>query len=215
MGMEKWTLLFDLDGVIIDTESQYDVFWHDMGVRILQDDHLESRIKGNTLTHILENEFAAHKDAYPVILEGLETFQKQMSYDMIPGVMEFITSLDRNRVSTAVVTSSDETKMQALYASHEGFRERFDRILTAENFLHSKPHPYCYLYGMELFDSTPGNTIVFEDSFNGLRAAKDSGAYVVGLTTSNSKESIAPYCHHVLDDFQGVTLDDLINKVRR
>ena len=65
-----------------------------------------------------------------------------------------------------------------------------------------------YDYTM-VFGTTPDTTYVFEDSFNGLKAGMASGATVIGLATTNSREDIAPLCHYVLDDFQGFTYDKL------
>ena len=62
---------------------------------------------------------------------------------------------------------------------------------------------------MEVFGTTPDTTYVFEDAFNGLKAGMASGATVIGLATTNSREDIAPLCHYVLDDFQGFTYDKL------
>lgn len=55
---------------------------------------------------------------------------------------------------------------------------------------------------MEVFDTTPDTTYVFEDSFNGLKAGMASEATVIGLATTNSREAVAPLCHCVLDDLR-------------
>ena len=92
-----------------------------------------------------------------------------MSYDFVPGVEEFIADLHRNGVKMAVVTSSNDKKMEAVYRAKPEIKSMFDRILTAEMFTASKPAPDCFLLGMEVFDTTPETTYVFEDSFNGLK----------------------------------------------
>ena len=99
--------------------------------------------------------------------------------------------------------------MAAVYRVHPEIKTLFDRILTAEMFTASKPAPDCFLLGMEVFGTTPDTTYVFEDSFNGLKAGMASGATVIGLATTNSREDIASLCHYVLDDFQGFTYDKL------
>lgn len=99
--------------------------------------------------------------------------------------------------------------MEAVYRAKPEIKSMFDRILTAEMFTASKPAPDCFLLGMEVFDTTPETTYVFEDSFNGLKAGMASGATVIGLATTNSREEITPLCHYVLDDFQGFTYDKL------
>lgn len=86
-------------------------------------------------------------------------------------MLDFIADLHRNGVKTAVVTSSNEAKMAAVYRVHPEIKTLFDRILTAEMFTASKPAPDCFLLGMEVFGTTPDTTYVFEDSFNGLKAA--------------------------------------------
>ena len=109
----------------------------------------------------------------------------------------------------AVVTSSNDRKMAAAYRARPEVRTMFDRILTAEMFSRSKPAPDCFLLGMEVFGTTPDTTYVFEDSFNGLKAAWHP-KLPIGLATTNSREAIAPLCHCVLDDFTGFTYDKML-----
>ena len=67
---------------------------------------------------------------------------------------------------------------------------------------------------MKVFGTTPGNTYVFEDSFNGLKAGMASEATVIGLATTNPREAIAPLCHCVLDDFTGFTYDKMLQVLK-
>ena len=199
-------VLFDFDGVVVDTETQYSVFWHKMGVDYLG---LESRVKGQTLMYIYDTFFPGMTKEREEITVGLDRFEQDMSYDFVPGVEEFIADLHRNGVKMAVVTSSNDKKMEAVYRAKPEIKSMFDRILTAEMFTASKPAPDCFLLGMEVFGTTPETTYVFEDSFNGLKAGMASGATVIALATTNSREEITPLCHYVLDDFQGFTYDKL------
>lgn len=202
-------VLFDFDGVIMDTETQYSIFWHKVGVDYLGLEDLESRVKGQTLVYIYDNFFAGKTAEQEEITAALNRFEQEMSYDYIPGVLDFIADLRSHDVKMAVVTSSNDQKMSAVYRAHPEVKTMFDRILTAEMFAHSKPAPDCFLLGMEIFGTTPETTYVFEDSFNGLKAGMASEATVVGLATTNSREDIAPLCHYVLDDFEGFTYDKL------
>ena len=201
--------LFDFDGVIMDTETQYTVFWDEQGRKYLNEEDFGRRIKGQTLLQIYEKYFSDQPEAQLEISAELYVYEQKMSFDFIPGVLDFIADLHRNGVKTAVVTSSNEAKMAAVYRVHPEIKTLFDRILTAEMFTASKPAPDCFLLGMEVFGTTPDTTYVFEDSFNGLKAGMASGATVIGLATTNSREDIAPLCHYVLDDFQGFTYDKL------
>lgn len=202
--------LFDFDGVVVDTETQYSVFWHKMGVDYLGMEDLEKRIKGQTLVYIYDTFFSGMDKEQQEITIALDRFDREMSFDFIPGVEAFVSDLRRNHVRVAVVTSSNDKKMEVVYRAKPEIRTMFDHILTAEMFTASKPAPDCFLLGMKVFGTTPETTYVFEDSFNGLKAGMASGATVVGLATTNPRPEIAPLCHHVLNDFEGFTYDKLV-----
>ena len=104
--------------------------------------------------------------------------------------------------------------MENVYARHPGFKETFDRIFTGEDFPRSKPAPDCYLLGMKTFGATAASTVIFEDSYTGLKAARDSGGFVVGLATTNTREDIAPLADKVIDNFTQISADDLSYMLR-
>jgi len=202
-------VLFDFDGVVVDTETQYSQFWHRMGKDYLGMDDLEGKVKGQTLVYIYETFFQGKPTEQAEITGRLNRFEQEMSYDFIPGVLDFIEDLRLHDVKTAVVTSSNESKMASVYRLHPEIKTLFGRILTAEMFAASKPNPDCFLLGMKVLGTHPDNSYVFEDSFNGLKAGMASGATVIGLATTNSHEEIKPLCHFALDDFTGFTYDKL------
>ena len=208
--MKPIAALFDFDGVIMDTELQYTIFWNKMGEDYLHIDNFGPLIKGQTLTQLYDKYFAGMSQEQEEITKKLNQFEKEMAYEFLPGIVEFMTDLRRNGVKMAVVTSSNENKMQNVYCAHPEFKEMVDCILTSEMFTRSKPAPDCFLLGMEVFETTPGNTYVFEDSFHGLKAGTDSGATVIGLTTTNSREAIIDKANYVIDDFTGMTFDKLL-----
>lgn len=203
-------VLFDFDGVVVDTETQYSIFWHKAGVDYLGMNDLENRVKGQTLVYIYDTFFSGKTREQEEITAALNRFEQEMSFDYIPGVLDFIADLRSHDTRLAVVTSSNDQKMAAVYRAHPEVKTLFDRILTAEMFTRSKPAPDCFLLGMDIFGTTPDTTYVFEDSFNGLKAGMASDAVVIGLATTNSREEIAPLCHHILDDFQGFTYDKML-----
>lgn len=204
--MEKMTMkaaLFDLDGVVFNTEPQYTIFWGEQ-CREFHPEHpgLEHEIKGQTLTQIYEAWFSGSlADKQVLITERLNQFEQQMAYDYVPGFEQYIKDLRRQGVKTAVVTSSNLPKMQAVYARRPEFRALFDAILTSEDFEHSKPAPDCYLKAATRFGLKAEDCVVFEDSFNGLRSGRAAGMRVVGLATTNTADSIRPLCDAVISDY--------------
>ena len=194
---------FDLDGVVFDTEPQYTVFWGAQ-CREFHPEHpgLEHEIKGRTLVQIYDAWFSGPlTEKQALITQRLDDYERQMHYDYLAGFEAFIHSLRQKGVKTAVVTSSNHPKMEAVYMSHPEFKGLFDAILTSEDFSASKPDPDCYLKAAERFDVEPSECVVFEDSFNGLRAGRAAGMYVVGLATTNPADAIRPLCDEVISDF--------------
>ena len=195
--------LFDLDGVVFDTEPQYTIFWGEQ-CREFHPEHpgLEHEIKGQTLVQIYDAWFSgplAEKQA--VITERLNRYEEQMSYNYVAGFEEYVKKLRAEGVKTAVVTSSNQPKMEAVKKHHPEFEKLFDAILTSEDFEYSKPHPDCYLKAAKRLETSVEDCVVFEDSFNGLKSGRAAGMYVVGLATTNSPEAIGPYCDEVITDY--------------
>lgn len=198
--MQRSIALFDLDGVILDTEGSYTAFWDDYGSRHFSEKDFGLKIKGQTLVKILGDYFPEENER-KAITDAINDFERKMSYPFVPGVENYIKSLKSNGIRTAVVTSSNLLKMENVYRCHPGFREMFDMILTSEDFSESKPSPYCYLKAMRLFGAGPEDCVVFEDSLAGLQAARASGAFVTALTTTNPEEVVRNYADLVIMDF--------------
>ena len=200
----RWKVaLFDLDGVVFDTEPQYSVFWgKECRHYHPEQPGLEHTIKGQTLTQIFDRYFDDVKDEQPAIVERLNAFEAQMRYDYITGFEAFIKNIREQGVKTAVVTSSNQEKMNSVYRQRPEFKELFDAVLTSEDFDESKPSPDCYLKGAARFGATPDECVVFEDSFNGLKSGRAAGMYVVGLSTTNEAEKIAPLADIVIKDYE-------------
>ena len=198
--MQRSIALFDLDGVILDTEGSYTAFWDDYGSRHFSEKDFGLKIKGQTLVKIIDDYFPEENERKS-ITDAINDFERKMSYPFVPGVENYIKSLKSNGIRTAVVTSSNLLKMDNVYRCHPGFREMFDMILTSEDFSESKPSPYCYLKAMRLFGAGPEDCVVFEDSLAGLQSARASGAFVTALTTTNPEEVVRNYADLVIRDF--------------
>lgn len=200
--INQYIALFDLDGVVMDTETQYTVFWDEQGKRRLNIDNLCSRIKGQTLTQILDKYFRGGDALKEEITTELNEFEHNMCFNYIAGADMFIKDIKKHGVRTALVTSSNDAKIQKVYQAHPDFEGMFNCIITADQFVHSKPNPECFLKGMQLLHTDAAHSIVFEDSFHGLQAGKAAGAYVVGLATTNTADVIKDKADCVIQNFK-------------
>jgi len=198
--------LFDLDGVVFDTEPQYSVFWGEQ-CRRYHPEHpgLEHEIKGSTLVQIYDRWWTGElEQERDIVTKRLNEFEAQMTYDYISGLEAFIADLHRNGVKTAVVTSSNVPKMESVYRVHPEFHQLFDAILTSEDFAESKPSPDCYLRAAQRFGLSNTDCVVFEDSINGLRSGRAANMMVVGLLTTNSQETVEPLSDYQLENYNNI-----------
>lgn len=204
MVRELKAALFDLDGVVFNTEPQYTMFWKSQFSMYHPElPGIETQIKGMTLVEIYDKYFAGMLEEQSKITAKLNEFEVNMHFEFIEGFVDFVTNLRNNRVKTAVVTSSNRQKMENVYAKVPAFKNLFDSILTSEDFTEGKPNPAPYLKGAEVFGLIPSLCVGFEDSFNGLKAVRGAGEFTVGLSTTNAETAIRAYADIVIPNYVG------------
>lgn len=207
--------LFDLDGTLFDTEPQYTVFWGSVARKYRPDIHrLEHIIKGTTLTQIYDRYFN-NAQWQEEITAGLNDYERNMTYEFLPGAVELLNDLKAHGVKCAVVTSSNKSKMDSVRLQIPDFDAYFDRVLTSEMFTASKPAPDCYLLGASVFDAKPEECVVFEDAYNGLESGMSAGMFTFGLATNLSPDDIRDKCDYVLKDFKALSYDKLVALVEQ
>ena len=203
--------LFDFDGVVVDTEPQYTLFWDEKGQKY----HPEIpafglRIKGQTLTQIYSQYFLNPEGLQSEITRELLDFETRMSFEFIPGVVDFMKELRRKGVKIAIVTSSNDQKMANAHRALPDLKSMVDAIITTDKVTHSKPHPECFLLGAETLQMPIDRCIVFEDSFHGLESGNRAGMKVIGLATTNPASSIADKASLVIPDFVDFTYEKMV-----
>ena len=204
-------VLFDLDGVVVDSESIYTQFWSDIdklyptGV-----ENFAIAIKGNTLQRILADYFPDN-DVKQDILKRIKDFEINMRYKPFAEAIRFINELKRNQFRIAIVTSSSQKKMDNLYAQNPGFREMFDAVVTGDMVSHSKPDPEPYLLGAKAIGVAPESCYVFEDSISGIESGIRAGATVIGLATTLPYDKIDGKAHLTINDFTGFHVGDMLS----
>ena len=204
-GRSDIVALFDLDGVILDTEGLYTSFWTGMGDEYSLGEDFGTEVKGQTLKSIFSTFLGDRPELWPEIKAALDEFEARMSYRTIPGAVEFLDALKGAGVETAIVTSSNKDKMANVYKRLPTLPGKVRQIFTSEYFTHSKPNPECFIRAREFLGGVPEKTAVFEDSVHGLSAAGASGAMVVGLVTTNPPEVVERMSDHSIPDFTGLT----------
>lgn len=207
--MKFYGALFDLDGVLIDSESTYTRFWQEIdrmyptGI-----ENYAIAIKGTTLPEIMK-----HYDDESVksdILRRIHDFQESMTYELYPGVVGFLTELRDRGIRSAIVTSSDNRKMQLLFEQLPQLKELVDVVVDASMVTRSKPDPEGYLKAAEAIGCNPDDCFVFEDSIQGLKAGNASGATVIALATTYPQEQLKGKAARIIGGFEDFNVDDML-----
>jgi len=195
------TILFDFDGVITDTEPQYDIYMDELGKKYLDINNLASMVKGVTSQDTLSRHFGhLSPEIINTVKEDIEAFEKQMSFPPVPGAIEFIDYLKEKGYKIGLVTSSQKFKMKIALDDLK-LTDAFDILITADNITEGKPNPMCYLLAAEGLGVNPDTCLVFEDSLFGIEAATNAGMRVVGLSTTVSPDVLQDKVYAVIPDF--------------
>ena len=182
MNLNPQAILFDLDGVLIDSEGLYTEFWqktealYPTGIP-----DLAHAIKGTNLPSIMSH-FKPHERAD--IMARIFEFDNNIEYPLFPGAERFLQLLQQRNIPAALVTSSNPEKMQQLFRQYPHFSSYFSAIVDGSMVSNGKPDPEGYLLAAQLLEKHPGQCVVIEDSLQGIRAGIAAGAQVWGLYTT-------------------------------
>lgn len=181
-------VIFDFDGVIIDTERRK---FSDLS-EILKKRNLsieESNLisfLGKKTSFFLKEKFEFMKDKEIMEIKRERDKLKMTAlnkYKPIRGTRELLEFLKKKKLKLGICTGSEKKFVEALLKENS-LLEFFDEIVTGEEFSSSKPSPECYLIAFRKMGLEPGETMIIEDSVSGVTAAKNAGAKkIFGIKT--------------------------------
>ena len=206
-------VLFDLDGVLIDSEKIYVRFWmqaaEELGYSLPTQQALELRSCGKATGGEILSRVNGGRDVYDEIyarrVELMDEYIAQNGYEAKPGAFEALPELKRAGYRLAIVTASVlEKKLPML--ERMGFTEYFDDIISAHEVKRSKPFPDVYLYAAEKLGIKPEECAAVEDSPNGIRSAHGAGMKVIMVPDlTGPDEELSRLCT-VVDSLKDVPL---------
>jgi beta-phosphoglucomutase len=212
--MKKFGVIFDMDGVIVDSNPYHKIALKEFCSRHgyeLTDDQLLKRIYGRTNREWITDLFGKlPEDQLMEYTEEKESlFRKLYDDDIKPvkGLIPFLELLNEHKILRAIGTSAPRTNVDfTLNKTHTV--KYFPTILNDTFVTHSKPHPEIYLISAEALGLPNSQCIVIEDSLSGVEAGQRAGSKVIGITTTHTREELS-HCDLVIDDFDGLTIAKL------
>ena len=203
-------ILFDMDGVVVDTHHSVTEFWQTLAaehqLQLTQAD-FQQHIYGCPMNHTFDVLFP-HLDDWQrqAILARLYDYEINLTYTEVPGVMALLQALKRHDIPTALVTSADTWKVEAVLRQL-GLAGLFTTQVTIGEIERGKPYPDSYLLAARRLQKPPQRCLVFEDAVSGVKAAITAGATCIGIQSPDMATALlaAGACYTV-PDFTTVSL---------
>jgi len=212
-------LVFDFDGLILDTEGPIFQSWRELlqryGYKMTLDDWQICIGSAEGTASFFNN--LADKLDQPLDLEAEGPKRLQRELDLIarspvlPGVKEYIqraTDLDLK----LAIASSSPCKWVLGHLAERGLREHFECVLGADDVGVTKPDPTLYITALECLGVNADQAIAFEDSPNGVLAAKRAGLFCVAVPNPLTSQLQIKDADLQLGSLADLTLDELLAK---
>jgi len=213
---KKKAVIFDLDGVISDTQRLH----FEVDVEVLKRKGIDFPFKRmNRYAGVSDREFFrelvfkkkkfSEKEMEKIIEMKYEILFKKMKGNLKPikGVIELIKRLKRNSFRLAVASSSPKKAVNFVLSSFK-IKKYFDVILSREDVVKAKPDPEIYLKAAKLLKLKPEDCLVIEDSPSGIKAAKSAGMKCIAIATTLKKEQLKQ-ADKIINSFEELSLKEI------
>lgn len=213
-------VIFDMDGVLIDSEPLHiqleEEIFKEIGANISLEEH--NSFVGTTSYYMWE--YVKNKCDVSLTVEELVEMDRKRYFDYvlknddaikpIEGVDELVKELYSRKVKLAVASSSPIDVIE-LVVKKLRLKDYFNELVSGDFVTRSKPHPDIFIYAAEKLNVVPEKCLVVEDSNKGVLAAKSAGMKVVGFINPNSGSQDISMADIVIRSFSELNYEKLKN----
>ena len=214
------TVIFDMDGVIVDTEPvhRYAYFQHFSELNIDVTEEMFTSFTGNSTRNVFQRVKTIFNlddaDVEELILRKRalfnDAFDHKEDLELLEGVEKLIKDLHQNGMQLILASSASKVTIERVFRRFDLY-PYFTHIVSGEDFPKSKPHPAIFEFAASLSIAPKENCIVIEDSTNGVLAAKAAGIYCVGYNSIHSKLQDLSKADTVINHFDELNFEKIRN----
>ena len=210
-------VIFDMDGVIIDSEPMHNKAYHDMfnevGIKVSTE--LYESFTGQSTINICKR-LCDHFELKetPETLVALKRknykhfFESNSNLGLIDGVLDLIKDYHSNKLTLVLASSAAMTSINQIFERFD-LNQYFISKLSGGDLKESKPHPEIFIKAAEASGFKKEECLVIEDSTNGIEAAKAADIFCIGYDSFHSKNQDYSKADMVIKDFKDITFDKL------
>ncbi|MCZ8168427.1 HAD family phosphatase [Flavobacterium sp.] len=215
------TVIFDMDGVIVDTEPVHHFAYHQLfnqlGITVSPD--LYASFTGNSTKNIfqkLKAQFELSQSVEELVQAKRDLFNDAFDHKddltLLDGVERLIKELKANDIQLILASSSAKVTIQRVFNRFQLF-PYFTHIVSGEDFPQSKPHPAIFLEAVRLSQHQAQECMVIEDSTNGIAAAKGAGVFCIGYDSFHSKNQDYSRADWVVKHFDELSFEAMATRI--
>ena len=198
-------VIFDLDGVLLDTEKLYARFWQEaaiaLGYPMTREQAVSLRsLNGQAAQAKLESYFGpgvSREKMRPKRIELMQAYTDQYGVELMRGVREILAFLKQRGIATAIATSSPRERVEQYLAPYE-LLPQFDALCSGYDVPQGKPAPDIYLKAAAMIGLRPEQCLAVEDSPAGILSASRAGCrpvYVPDQAPADEETKKLLYAH--------------------
>ena len=210
-------VIFDMDGVIIESEPLHHYAYHKMfdDVKVEVNDALYESFTGKSTINVCKQvcDIFNLKET-PDYLVSLKRkhfeyiFNNDSNFDLIEGVLDLIKDLHRSEITLVVASSATMPSIERIFNKFD-LNQYFIAKLSGADLKESKPHPEIFINAVKASGFCANECIVIEDSTNGIEAAKGAGVFCLGFDSFHSKNQDYSKADFVIKNFEDISYSKL------